>query len=193
MFKRALPSDPLTEDSEGAWHSCGPLATQKRLEQKHKIDIAIKAALTLGLPDKVEEAIGCKYYEAYTAGGAPDVGALLPDDRENPTVCGGLICGPFYHGSVEQEDLPICFQCYHLESEARHLCKCCSWDDGSLAKGFTCCLQGYCPALGRKNDGEKNWHRAYYDKSEWYTSEFMYQCTNPPTREQRLTYLSRYN
>ena len=57
---RALPPDPLSQDSEGAWHSLGQEANQARELKKKKIDRAIKAAVTLNLQDKVCEAVGCK-------------------------------------------------------------------------------------------------------------------------------------
>ena len=60
-FIRALPPDPLNQDSEGAWHSLGQEANKARELKKKKIDRAIKAAVTLNLHDKVCEAVGCKY------------------------------------------------------------------------------------------------------------------------------------
>ena len=60
-FIRALPPDPLNQDSEGAWHSLGQEANKARELKKKKIDRAIKATLTLNLHDKVCEAVGCKY------------------------------------------------------------------------------------------------------------------------------------
>ena len=60
-FIRALPPDPLNQDSEGAWHSLGQEANKARELNKKKIDRAIKATLTLNLHDKVCEAVSCKY------------------------------------------------------------------------------------------------------------------------------------
>ena len=194
MFRRALPSDPLNQDSEGAWHSGGSHALQERQEQKQKIDAAIRAALTLGGLDYiVAYALDCTFHVAITYTGNPDVGALSPDHRDNPNVCGGVICGPFYHGSDKHEKLPICWNCWQLEHVKRHLCTCCSWDDGRLAKGFTYCLVDHCPALGRKTDGAAHWHKSYYARNEWWATRFLHQHgKKPPTLGEKLDWHQWY-
>ena len=150
-FIRALPPDPLNLVSEGAWHSLGQeanKANKDRKFQKQRIDDAIKAAVALDLHDLVCEEVGCKWLEE-TVDGVWHVGALPPDKINQTHICGGLICGPFYHGLNCGRPLPICHHCYSIEGIRRPLCECCSRDDGKLPKGYTLCLQDHCPAFGR--------------------------------------------
>ena len=187
-FIRALPPDPLNQDFEGAWHFAGQRSKEERLLKKQKIDHAIRAGCTLGLQPEVANAIGCKWHEE-KKNGKWQVGAISPDDRGQNHICGGLICGPFYHGKQCGSALKKCHNCYVLERIDRPLCNCCSYDDGKLHHGFTLCLPDHCPALGRRNDKTSTWHSRYFEKNESGAEAWMASKPWGHTLEERLRYM----
>ena len=189
-FIRALPPDPLNQYSEGAWHSLGQDANGKKYQMKKRIDSAIKAAVTLDMHEMVCKVVGCKFHEE-ERNGVWQVGARSPEDAEWEDVCGGLICGPFYHGMQCGLPLPICHQCHTLAGIKRPLCDFCSYDDGNLPLGYTLCLKNHCPALAQKHSGS-DWHSGYYQQPSSKARIFMYECGDVPlTTDERIAYMRR--